>query len=114
MQRAIATGSRPDEHRVVRSGSPSSARRVVTLNVILRNRASYAQAYPHLELTLTDTQDQTLARRTFSAAEYLKFREEEINGLAANRESSIKLYLDTNNLKAAGYKLFLFYPNRQS
>ena len=87
---------------------------VVTLNVILRNRASYAQAYPHLELTLTDTQDQTLARRTFSAAEYLKFREEEINGLAANRESSIKLYLDTNNLKAAGYKLFLFYPNRQS
>ncbi|MEQ1673810.1 MAG: zinc-ribbon and DUF3426 domain-containing protein [Candidatus Nitrotoga sp.] len=87
---------------------------VVTLNVILRNRASYAQAYPHLELTLTDTQDQTLARRTFSAAEYLKFREEEINGLAANRESSIKLYLDTNNLKAAGYKLFLFYPNGQS
>ncbi|MEQ1813142.1 MAG: zinc-ribbon and DUF3426 domain-containing protein [Candidatus Nitrotoga sp.] len=87
---------------------------VVTLNVILRNRAPYAQAYPHLELTLTDTQEQSLARRTFSAAEYLKFREEEINGLAANRESSIKLYLDINNLKAAGYKLFLFYPNRQS
>lgn len=87
---------------------------VVTLNVILRNRASYAQAYPHLELTLTDTQEQTLARRTFSAAEYLKFREEEINGLAANREFNIKLYLDINNLKATGYKLFLFYPNRQS
>lgn len=84
---------------------------VVTLNVILRNRASYAQAYPHLELTLTDIQEQMLARRTFAAAEYLKFREEEINGLAANRESSIKLYLDINNLKAAGYKLFLFYPN---
>jgi predicted Zn finger-like uncharacterized protein len=87
---------------------------VVTLNVILRNRASYAQAYPHLELTLTDTQEQTLARRTFSATEYLNFREEEINGLAANRESSIKLYLDTNNLKVAGYRLFLFYPKRQS
>lgn len=87
---------------------------VVTLNVILRNRASYAQAYPHLELTLTDTQEQTLARRIFSAAEYLKFREEEINGLAANRESSIKLYLDINNLKAAGYKLFLFYPEAVS
>lgn len=84
---------------------------VVTLNVILRNRAPYAQAYPHLELTLTDTQEQALARRTFSSADYLKFRDEETRGLAANRESSIKLYLDTNNLKAAGYKLFLFYPN---
>ncbi len=87
---------------------------VVTLNVILRNRASYAQAYPHLELTLIDMQEQMLARRTFSATEYLKFRGEEINGLAANRESSIKLYLDINNLKATGYKLFLFYPKAVS
>jgi len=83
---------------------------VIILNALLHNRAPYAQAYPNLELTLTDTQDKALARRTFRPAEYLKPGEDEKQGLAANREFSIKLNLDTADLKASGYRLFLFYP----
>ena len=83
---------------------------VITLNVILRNHAFYAQAYPDLELTLTDTQDNAVARRAFRPVEYLKPDEDEKQGLLPNREVSIKLHLDTSDLKPTGYRLFLFYP----
>ena len=87
--------------------TPASA---ITLNVIIRNNAAYGQAYPHLELTLTDMADQVLARRIFQPKEYLKAGEDENLGLEASREASIKLYLDTSDLKPSGYRLFLFYP----
>lgn len=83
---------------------------VITLNATLRNRAPYAQAFPDLELTLTDMQDKALVRRTFRPAEYLQHGEDEKQGLAPNRETGVKLHLDTADLKPAGYRLFLFYP----
>src|SRR4030065_2964361 len=43
----------------------------VTLNASLRNLAPYRQAYPSLELTLTDSANLALARRHFTPAEYL-------------------------------------------
>lgn len=83
---------------------------IITLNLIFRNDAPYAQAYPQLELTLTDTTDQALARRTFLPLDYLKPGEDEKQGLGSKREANIKLYLDTTDLKASGYQLLLFYP----
>ena len=83
---------------------------IITLNATLRNHAPYAQAYPNLELTLTDTQDKALARRTFHPAEYLKPGEDEQKGLAPSRELNVKLHLDTTDIKPSGYRLFLFYP----
>lgn len=90
------------------SPSPASA---ITLSAILRNRAPYAQAYPNLELTLTDAQDKAVARRFIRPHDYLKPEENEAAGIPAHRETSIKLYLDTTDLKPAGYRLFLFYPH---
>ncbi|KAF0205206.1 MAG: family finger-like [Gallionellaceae bacterium] len=83
---------------------------VITLSALLHNRATYTQAFPSLELSLTDMQDKVVARRTFAPSEYLKTADDEKLGLAANRETSIKLRLDTTDLKPSGYKLFLFYP----
>lgn len=83
---------------------------VIIFNATLRNRAPYAQAYPHLELTLTDAQEKPLARRTFRPSEYLKLDEDEKQGVASNREINVKLHLDTTDLKPTGYRLFLFYP----
>ena len=83
---------------------------VIALNALLRNHAPYTQAYPQLELTLTDAQDKPLARRTFRPVEYLKPGEDEKQGLAANREVSVKLNLDTTDLKPSGYRLLLLYP----
>ena len=86
---------------------------IVDLNVILRNRAPYTQAYPNLELTLTDITDQVLARRNFLPEEYLKADVDKKQGLLAAREISIKLHLDTTDLQPTGYRLFLFYPNKK-
>lgn len=83
---------------------------VISLNAILRNRAPYAQTYPNLELTLTNSMDKALARRIFPPAEYLKPSEDEKQGLLPNHEVGIKLQLDTADLKPTGYRLFLFYP----
>lgn len=82
---------------------------LVALNAILRNRARLAQEYPQLELTLTDTQDRLVARRIFTPGEYAKGAD--LNrGMAPNEEVTVKLNLDLGDLKAAGYRVFLFYP----
>jgi len=82
---------------------------LVTLNAILHNRAKLAQEYPLLELTLTDTQDKMIARRIFQPMEYAK--NADLNrGMLPNEEVTVKLPLDLGDLKASGYRVFLFYP----
>jgi predicted Zn finger-like uncharacterized protein len=82
---------------------------VVTLTALLHNRAEFAQAYPKLELSLTDIQDKVVARRVFVPEEYLNTVEDPTRGLSSNREITIQLHLDTFDLKPSGYKLLLFY-----
>lgn len=82
---------------------------LVVLNAILRNRAKVAQEYPLLELTLTDTQDRMIARRIFPPTEYAKNTDLK-RGMPPNEEVTVKLHLDLGDLKAAGYRVFLFYP----
>ena len=83
---------------------------VITLHALLHNRAGYAQAWPSLELTLTDTRDEAIARRTFHPADYLKDKNELERGIGHNREREIALRLDTTDLRPSGYRLLLFYP----
>ncbi len=82
---------------------------LVAVNAILRNRAKFAQEYPQLELTLTDTQDRMIARRIFAPGEYAKGANLK-RGMAPSGEVTVKLYLDLGDLNAAGYRVFLFYP----
>lgn len=84
----------------------------ITLNALLRNRAPYPQAFPNLELTLSDTHDAPLARRTFKPEDYLPPLENEQTGLLPNHEISVKLHLNTGDLRPTGYRLVLFYPRR--
>jgi|APCry1669189101_1035198.scaffolds.fasta_scaffold00079_16 predicted Zn finger-like uncharacterized protein len=81
----------------------------ITLNALLRNRASYPLAYPMLALTLNDSQDKPLSRRTFLPSEYLTGDSSELNGLQRNQELNIKLPLHVVSLKPSGYRLELFY-----
>ena len=86
----------------------------VTLNAALRNRAAHAQAYPLLELTLTDTQDALVARRIFQPAEYLPPDAAAQPGMPAEEEIDVRLDLDLGEIKAAGYRVYLFYPPNAS
>ena len=88
-------------------------RNQIDLIVQLRNRATYVQEYPNLELTLTDSQDKALARRIFRPENYLSTPEQLTAGLPANQELSIKLHLDTADLKPVGYRLVLYYASGQ-
>lgn len=90
------------------AADPGQANRV-TLNAILRNRAKQAQEYPQLELTLTDTQDKMVARRIFPPEAYAK-NTDLGRGMPPNEELTVKLHLDLDDLKAAGYRVYLFYP----
>jgi predicted Zn finger-like uncharacterized protein len=81
----------------------------VLLTATIRNRAPTSQDFPMLELTLTDASNQTAARKVFSAADYLDSGVDVRRGIAANQEISIRVYLDTGNLKATGYRLYLFF-----
>ncbi|HEX6828077.1 MAG TPA: DUF3426 domain-containing protein, partial [Burkholderiales bacterium] len=82
----------------------------MTLTLLLRNRATFKQEFPALELTLTDIQDQAVARRVLAAAEYLPSGNGGGDGLDPNAEVVVRLAMDTGELNAAGYRLFLFYP----
>lgn len=81
----------------------------IQLLLSIRNRAPIEVAYPAFELTLTDTGEQSIGRRVFLPAEYLPSSAPP-DGFKAGTELPIQLYLDTGTLRAAGYRLYLFYP----
>jgi len=80
------------------------------LTALLRNRAPFEQDYPHLELTLTDTQDEALVRKVLTPADYLPAGQDAAQGFPARGEVAVKLALVSDNVPAVGYRLYLFYP----
>jgi predicted Zn finger-like uncharacterized protein len=84
---------------------------LVKLTALVRNRAPIAVQYPAFELTLTNAQEQVVARRVFFPADYLADPAWESAGLGARRELAVNLFLDTGDLRAAGYQIYLFYPS---
>jgi len=83
---------------------------LLVLTATLRNRARYALAYPHLELTLTDAQDQVVVRRALTPREYAGGTADLGGGIGANAEVAIKLFIDASASTQAGYRVYLFYP----
>ncbi len=83
---------------------------LLVLVATLKNRAPFAQDYPHLELTLTDVRDQPVVRKVFAPAEYLAQEMDVRAGFAANGDMAVNLWLDATNIGASGYRLYLFYP----
>jgi predicted Zn finger-like uncharacterized protein len=83
---------------------------IIVLTATLRNRGSVGVARPALELTLTNAQDQAIARRIFLPADYLPGAADASGPMQALAEVDVRLELDTADLRPAGYRLFLFYP----
>lgn len=85
-------------------------RGLLILTATIRNRAAWPLAYPDVELTLTDAQDQVVVRRALAPAEYAGGTADLAAGIAANSEIAIKLFIDASATNQAGYRLYLFYP----
>jgi predicted Zn finger-like uncharacterized protein len=88
---------------------------LVLLDATLRNAGAYAQAFPHLELTLTDAADRPLIRRALAPEDYLNEAEATLQGrvqrgLPGLGELNLRLWIDVSEVGATGYRLYLFYP----
>jgi predicted Zn finger-like uncharacterized protein len=82
---------------------------VMVLTATLRNRAAFVQAYPALELTLTNAQDQSVARRVLMPRDYAARGMKTDSGFAAGSELQIRVYVEAAALRATGYRLYMFY-----
>ncbi|VCU69504.1 hypothetical protein PIGHUM_01567 [Pigmentiphaga humi] len=86
----------------------SSVRRL-GLRVVLRNRASFAQAWPAIELSLMDLSDQVAARRILLPSVYLS-PQEFSRPLAPLEERVLRIPIETLDAHATGYRVAIFYP----
>ena len=87
--------------------------KVIVLNAVIRNRATFAQEYPELELTLTDEIDQVVVRRVLKPSDYLdSARAAQLieQGVAAGAEVNLRMRFDASRVHATGFRLFLFFP----
>ncbi len=80
-----------------------------TLHVTLRNRAEFAQAHPHLEVTLTDARDKALVRRVLEPAQWLPADAPQ-DAFPAHREIAAQVAFEAPLVAAAGYRVWVFYP----
>jgi predicted Zn finger-like uncharacterized protein len=93
-----------------------------SLNTLLRNQGSLVQAWPSIELELTDANDKAVLRRVFTPAEYLQSLPHNgatgpaaasaaiASGFGARSEQPIKLHFALADLKPSSYHIFIFYP----
>jgi predicted Zn finger-like uncharacterized protein len=81
---------------------------ILTANV--RSHAAWPLAYPHLEFTLTDTNNATVVRRVMAPPDYAGGASDLGRGIPPNGEVPIKLFIDASATTQAGYYLYMFYP----
>ncbi|MCR6664987.1 MAG: DUF3426 domain-containing protein [Methyloversatilis sp.] len=90
--------------------NPDSERApLLRLNALLRNGATHAQDWPHLELSLTDTSDRPIVRRVLAPADYLP-ADRQGSEFAAASEQAVSVLVDPTDTNAGGYRLYVFYP----
>jgi len=84
-------------------------RNTFALSVLLRNRGATVAAWPSIELTLNDTAERPLVRRVFAPSDYLPAAGATA-GFGAASEQPVRVYFELAMPKAAGYRVYLFYP----
>jgi predicted Zn finger-like uncharacterized protein len=86
----------------------------ISLVATLRNAAAFPVAYPSLELSLQNADQDILARRVLGPADYLPVGNDAAGGLAGRGDVNVRLALDTGSIRPEGYRLFLFYPKARA
>jgi predicted Zn finger-like uncharacterized protein len=82
---------------------------VIRFSSQLINNAGFAQAYPNIELTLTDIDDNPVLRKHVTPAEYLAEKTNLEAGLAARDQVRVNLAINVEDLPVAGYRVLLVY-----
>ena len=82
----------------------------LALTATIRSRAPFAQQFPHLELTLTDTADKAVVRKILAPADYLPPQTPIAQGMPPNADIMVTVGIDSGEAAANGYRLYVFYP----
>jgi predicted Zn finger-like uncharacterized protein len=80
------------------------------LTATLLNRSASIQDFPWIELSLTDTNNQTLTRRVVEPHAYLGRPLRPDEGMKPGTETNLNLHLEAATDRSTGYHLLLFYP----
>lgn len=94
---------------------------MLVLNLTVKNRAPFAQEFPAIELTLTDSQDNVVVRRILAPGEWLPELDRSAAppgalpastppAFPANKEIAARLWIDAQDTGAVGYRIYVFYP----
>lgn len=79
------------------------------VDMVIKNRHAHAVAWPALELTLTNNQDQVVARKVLDARQYAR-----MDVLPGQSEHTLQTAIQVNTSQLAGrvsgYRVMLFYP----
>ena len=94
---------------------PSDLRQVddphhLELKVPLRNHFNVALAYPAMELTLLDHQNNVVVRRVLWPQDYVTPGTHVEAGLPARTTQTMIVRLDTGNVVASNFRIVIFYP----
>jgi hypothetical protein len=94
---------------------PSDLRQVddphhLELKVPLRNHFAVALAYPAMELTLLDHQNNVVVRRVLWPQDYVTPGTRVEAGLPAHATQTMIVRLDTGNVVASNFRIEIFYP----
>ncbi|MGI4842362.1 MAG: DUF3426 domain-containing protein [Janthinobacterium lividum] len=81
-----------------------------TFSTQLRNQGDSIQAWPSIELTLSDADDKPLVRRVFGPRDYLPAGPLLDLGFAAHAEQPVKLHFRVAEPAPSGYHIAVFYP----
>ncbi len=82
---------------------------VINFSSSLQNNATYPQAYPNIELTLTDSDGVPVIKKLMTPKEYLASEKKFKQGLAPHEVAKIKIALLVDEANVANYRLFLLY-----
>lgn len=86
---------------------------LLELTAVIRSRAGFRVALPAVEVTLTDTQNRTLARKVFAPVDYLASNGEPSSrideGLGAGSDYTVRITFEARGLNAAGFVVYPFY-----
>jgi hypothetical protein len=81
----------------------------ISVRIGLENESDMRIGLPNVALSLTNDQDEVIAKRNFTPSQFLVPPVNEKSGIPAHEAVSAHLLLDVHGISVSGYKVLLFY-----
>lgn len=82
---------------------------LISVRIGLENESDMRIGLPNVALSLTNDQDEVIAKRNFTPSQFLIPPANEKSGIPAHEAVSAHLLLDVHGISVSGYKVLLFY-----